>query len=303
MAADQLINVTRLSDSASLDIAVGNIIYFTGISSNADTVLTVLTDNDTVENVTIDETPTQVMGLSDDLLQFTEQDTSDTIGINALRVERDFVSGTGTEFQYNVNYATWERRKVTTAQSSFRDAINTAIVGNISGAALGTAATGVTQTQSGTGRDVVVELSFTDLEVGTPPAAGANAENVLLYTFPAGAHEHTTTYMSVGLEIGGVTTDTPDIGVGSVGATGAVSTLGGTATFEDYITGQTAADTNGTATTILAAATAGPLTGISINNASDTKTLYLNVADTWDAGITGALTATGTVRIHYLLMS
>ena len=44
-------------------------------------------------------------------------------------------------------------------------------------------------------------------------------------------------------------------------------------------------------------ATAGILTGIALNKAADAKTIYLNVAATWNADNTGNLTATGTITI------
>lgn len=50
-------------------------------------------------------------------------------------------------------------------------------------------------------------------------------------------------------------------------------------------------------------ATAGVLTGISLNEAASAKTIHINAADTWDAGITGNLTATGTVTLKWTRLS
>lgn len=170
-------------------------------------------------------------------------------------------------------------------------------------AALGTAGTGVAITEFGDGRDITTILTLKDVNLGALTASVNKAHGALIYTFPAGAHVHSTTYMSVGLTAGSVTTDTPDVGVGSVIASGAVAVLGGTATFEDYITGQTAADAAGTATVKTSVATAGALTGISINEAASAKTVHLNAADGWAAGVTGNLVANGTVTLKWTKMA
>ena len=68
------------------------------------------------------------------------------------------------------------------------------------------------------------------------------------------------------------------MGLGTVIGSGAVATLDGTATFENILTGQTAADANGTATVKTALPTAGvPF----IIESGDAHTLHFNVADAW----------------------
>jgi hypothetical protein len=174
----------------------------------------------------------------------------------------------------------------------------------ISSASLGTAGTGVTAVHYGDGRDITTVLTFSGIAVGAP-AGGANlAIGALIYTFPAGAHVHSVTYMSVALNgPAAIQADTPDIGIGSVIGSGVQALLSGVgATSEDYITGQTAADVNGTATVAMTAATAGALTGISLNAAASVKAVHLNVADGWAAG-GGAVTATGTVTLKWTKMS
>lgn len=169
---------------------------------------------------------------------------------------------------------------------------------------LGTAGTNCTVVEYGDGRDITAVITVTAAVLGAPTAGGASAHGAAVYTFPAGAHVHMATYMSIGLTVGGVTTDTPDVGIGSVVGSGANATLNLVgATSEDYITGQTAADAAGTATVKTSVATAGALTGISINEAGHVKAVYLNAADTWDAGVTGNLTATGTITLKYTIMS
>jgi len=126
-------------------------------------------------------------------------------------------------------------------------------------------------------------------------AGGANlGVGKLIYTFPAGAVRVKATYMSVGITQtqGNINADTPDVGIGAVIASGAVATLDGTATFENILTGQTAANCTGTATvknlgTELIIATA------------DAHTVYLNVADGWAASGDAAAILRGTVVLHW----
>ena len=90
--------------------------------------------------------------------------------------------------------------------------------------------------------------------------------------------------------------DTPDVGLGTVVASGAVATLDGTGTFEDLLTGQTATDC---ALTYIKAseATANAYTATTMASA---KGCYLNVADTW-TGVMGAekLLANGTIIVDW----
>jgi len=162
----------------------------------------------------------------------------------------------------------------------------------------GTAGTGATAVTYGDGKNFVTTLTLAGISLAI--AATANeAVGALIYTFPAGIHFHEVTSMNITLQGGGVVdADRPDVGLGSVIGTGAVATLDGTATFEDYITGQTATDCGGTAIP------AGPLgataaigTGISLNAAADVKALHLNVADGWANADT--ITAAGTVVLKW----
>lgn len=168
--------------------------------------------------------------------------------------------------------------------------------------AQGTAGTDVVAVTNGDGRSFVTELTLDEVSL---PIAGAAAAAVgaLIYTFPAGAHLHEVSYMNVELQGGGtVNADTPDVGIGSVIGTGAVATLDGTPEFEDYITGQTAADCNGTATEVgPIGATAGILTGISLNAVGGVKAVHLNVADTWAGADT--ILASGKVVLKWTIMS
>lgn len=126
-------------------------------------------------------------------------------------------------------------------------------------------------------------------------AGGANlGVGKLLMTLPAGERVITGSSMSLAIKQtqGNITADTPDGGLGTVIASGAVATLDGTATFEDIMTGQTFNDCDGTAevetvTTNLVLATAGA------------HTIYFNVADGWAASGDTAALLRGTVTIWW----
>lgn len=176
--------------------------------------------------------------------------------------------------------------------------------------AFGTAAANVTTLEYSDGRHVTTTLSFTDLVLGAPTVGGNSAHGVLLHTLSTTAVSHVVKAIAVqvGLTVGTVTTDTPDVGLGTVIATGAVATLDGTPAFEDIITGQTwdkALD--GTVDHfaflpgggIATEATVVPI----INAAGSATAIYLNVASGWAAGVTGNLTASGIVVIEYLIMA
>lgn len=172
--------------------------------------------------------------------------------------------------------------------------------------ALGTAGAGtVSVTEYGNGRDVTTVLTLTSFVIGAiPAAAAALGVGNIVYSFPAGQHfELVSSLSSLVLTIPGTTVST-DTGLGSVIATGAVSILSGTATFEDRLTGQTisAASGGGTAVSALTAATTGIGTGISLNVAASVKNVFLNSAGTWNVNNLGNLTATGTIVLKWTKM-
>lgn len=151
----------------------------------------------------------------------------------------------------------------------------------------------------GDGVNHVTRLFLNSLTIGSAVAAANLAFGKLLYTLPAGAQIIEAVYMRLSLKsTGAVTGDTPDVGIGSVMAGGDVNVLGGTGTFEDYITGQTspALSTGGTAPIEVASgATAGVLTGIALNLHASAKTVHLNIADGWTGA--GDVVALGSIVI------
>jgi hypothetical protein len=159
---------------------------------------------------------------------------------------------------------------------------------------LGTAGTGVTVTERGDDNHHYTTLTFSAIDVSAIAAAAAEAVGVLIYTFPAASVlKINSVYMSVGLTNTDTTidADTPDLGLGTVIATGAVAVLGGTATFENILTGQTMNNCTGTAEVIALDSSLVILTGAA-------HTVHLNVADTW-AGSDTMLFATGTIVLEW----
>lgn len=174
---------------------------------------------------------------------------------------------------------------------------STTITGAVANSAnVGTVGTNVTAVEYGDGIHHKTVLTLTDVVLGAPTAAGNSAHGAEVYAFPAGVHLHSHSWFSIGLTVGTTTTDAPDVGLGSVVGAGAIATLNGT-TMEDYVTAITwGTALDGTAeiqATI--GATAGVFTGISNNAAADVKEVFLNAADGWAAGVTGNLTASGTI--------
>ncbi len=160
---------------------------------------------------------------------------------------------------------------------------------------VGTAGTGTTATEYRHLRNRVTVLAM----AGTMPAqtAGAHAYGLKIYTFPAGVHRVTRVTMSVGVDGADATNnaDTPEVGVGSVIATGSVLVLNGTTGFDDYVTETTAANHTGTVTVFAFDPTE---IGLKMNLATGVKTVHLNIADTWAGNDTGPVLS-GTVTIEW----
>jgi hypothetical protein len=165
----------------------------------------------------------------------------------------------------------------------------------------GTVGTGVTAVEYGDGH---VHTTVLTLAATVPAIAGGAdlAVGNLIYTLPAGAVVVDSAYMSAAItqSEGNITADTPDVGIGTVIASGVVAVLGGTATFENIITGQTAADCNGTATVKTSIPTAAvPF----VIESGDAHTIHLNVADGWAASGDSGASLTGTVVLNWRFMA
>ncbi len=164
----------------------------------------------------------------------------------------------------------------------------------------------ITFNEYGDGRDITTVLTLNNFVVGTLAGAGAAlGMGNIVYTFPAGQHlELVYGFSNLSLTAAGTAVNA-DVGLGSVIATGAVSVLSGTATFENRLTGQTIGTdpAGGTAVSALLGATAGIGTGISLNVAASVKNVFLNAAGTWNANNTGSLLANGVITLKWTNMS
>ena len=172
--------------------------------------------------------------------------------------------------------------------------------------ALGTTPVGtVSIVEYANGKDITTVLTLTNFIVGALAGAGAAlGRGNIVYAFPAGQHFELVSSLSAIVLTAAGTAVATDTGLGSVIASGAVSVLSGTATFEDRLTGQTinTAAGGGAAVSALTAATAGIGTGISLNVAASVKNVFLNSAGTWNVNNTGNLTASGTIVLKWTRM-
>ena len=189
----------------------------------------------------------------------------------------------------------WTRDSVTGVKSESTPVIS------LPGSNAGSPGTGVTAYEYGNGYNQVTKLS---LAVTNQAIAGGAALGVgnLIYTFKAGEVQVDAAYMSVAFTAldGNIDADTPEVGLGTVIASGAVAILSGTATFENIITGQVATDCSGTATVFSGVPTAAVPLKIATASA---HTVYLNWADTWAAsGEAAGSTITGDVILFWRWM-
>lgn len=162
------------------------------------------------------------------------------------------------------------------------------------GVLYGTAGTGFTATEYGQGLVHRTKL-VAATNLGAIAGGAALALGKLAYTFPAGVIVVKAATMNIALDEddGNITTDTPDVGIGTTIGSGVEATLDGVgAAAENILTGQTAADCNGTATT------AAVNTALYIASGGD-HTVYLNVADDWAASGEDNCAVSGTITLEW----
>jgi len=162
---------------------------------------------------------------------------------------------------------------------------------------VGTVASGCTVVENGDGcfhqSIITVDTTLPDIPGGVSLATGT-----LVYTFPGGALDVKATYMSMALTASetNITTDTPDIGIGTTIGVDAVATLNlgdsSSGECENILEGQTADDCNGTAevkhlATSLVIATGGD------------HTVYFNAAYGWTASGDDACGIAGTIILEW----
>lgn len=191
-----------------------------------------------------------------------------------------------------------------TAQAGKPEVLDTA--GALTGAPLstvGVAGALVTAVETGDGIRHVTRLTLASFAVGTSGDNASKAIGAVIYTLPTGAIAITRTTMDVALTLAdAVQTDTPEIGIGNVVASGVNATLGAVgATSENVFEGEAVADVAGTSFRNGKA----PLNGTGcVIRTGDAHALYLNVADGWaDLTAASAVTATGVIVLEWTKMA
>jgi len=164
----------------------------------------------------------------------------------------------------------------------------------------------VTAAEYGDGVNHSTLLTLSSFGAGTSGDNAALALGALVYTFPAGIIQvESASFIALATTAAiSVTSDTPEIGLGTTVASGANATLGAVAaTAENIFEGTAIDDVNGTAFTrsdYCNGSSSIPL----IIAAASAHTVYLNYAVTWsDISAAGAVTASGTILINWRKLS
>lgn len=199
-----------------------------------------------------------------------------------------------------------------TATGAIAAAGNISSDGSITGAnsltttAVGTVTTAATTVAEEHGDGVwhLTKLTMTAFAVGTSGDNASLGIGAKFYTLPAG-----TMMVENASIVGGLTAaisntaQTPEIGIGTVIASGAVAVLGGTATFENVFEGTAVADVAGASFQGVDnpnGATSSPLVILTAGS----HDLFLNAAVAWaDVTAAGAVTFTGVITIKWRKIS
>jgi hypothetical protein len=137
---------------------------------------------------------------------------------------------------------------------------------------------------------VTAATAFPDIAGGANLAVGLKA-----ISFPAGDIQVMNAKMALALTASqaNITADTPDLGIGTTIGSGAVAVLGGTAAFENILTGQTAANCTG-------AVTSAFVNTQLVIPAANSHDVHVNVADGWAASGDDALGLSGSFVITWI---
>ena len=170
-------------------------------------------------------------------------------------------------------------------------------VDGITVANVGTVAAGSSVAENGDGRNHVSVI--TAGEVLPAIVGGTNlGVGVLMYTFPAGR----IVVNSVGMDMditqtqSNIDADTPEVGIGTVIATGAVVVLNGTTGFDDILVEQTATGCNGENTLKTVA------NQVLVIEAAGAHTVHFNAAFGWAASGDSAAIVGGTLTIDWTFL-
>ncbi len=160
----------------------------------------------------------------------------------------------------------------------------------------------------------LVKLTMTSFVIGTIVSSTSLGIGASMYTLPAGALivDQATLTGSI-VTSGSTKTGTPEIGIGTVIASGAVAVLSGTQTFQNVMSGSAsggsgtgsdasslAPDLNSTTFQKISLSTITPMIKASGGQA---RALFLNAAAAWGANTGGTLTFTGVIHIRYRIIS
>ena len=174
--------------------------------------------------------------------------------------------------------------------AQFNEALShTGVVGNA-----GTVGTGVTAVEAGNDYNHLTTLTLSGVAFTIGDTADL-ADGALIYTFPAGVISINSVSASLGLTLttGTPTTDTPEIGLGTVIGTGANATLGAVAAGAEDIAGPAVMDDVAGTAEIFSNSTAQILA------AADVHLVHVNIADAWANVDNTAATMAGTVYINW----
>ncbi len=162
---------------------------------------------------------------------------------------------------------------------------------------IGAAATGTTAVEWGDAFEHTAVLTVSTT-LGAIAGGAALGLGKLLYTLPAGAVIVNAAYMSIAItqSQGHINANTPEVGLGTVVASGAVAILDTPSTFENILTGQVAANCTGTATVKTVA------DQVFVIETAAAHSIYLNAAATWAASGDAAAAIAGTVVLKYKFM-
>jgi len=137
-----------------------------------------------------------------------------------------------------------------------------------------------------------------DTTLGAIAGGAALGLGKLVYTLPDGALDIKASYISMALTASeaNIPSDTPEVGLGTVVASAAVSVLNGTTEFDEIMVEQTATDCNGTATVAHVATSLVVATG-------DVHAIFFNVAATWTASGDAACAIAGTIILEWVFIT
>ena len=159
---------------------------------------------------------------------------------------------------------------------------------------VGTVGTNVTAVEAGNATNHLTTLTLASVAYTIGDNA-ALADGALVYTFPAGVIAINSVSCSLGLTLttGTPTTDTPEIGLGTVIGSGVNATLGDVAAGAEDIAGPAVMDDVAGTAEIFSNATPQILA------AADVHLVHVNIADTWADVDDTAATMSGSIYINW----